>query len=139
MPDHRDATLILELYRLRQEATLRASRAAVLKDFWPRSWDDYAAVLQPDHPLNAPYRQVTTYWEMAFSFVKSGILDGDLLLQNSAEGLFLFARAKPYLAELRATSSPRALRNAEWMADSTEFTRGVMSEMDARIRAKFGG
>ena len=39
---------------------------------------------------NAFVRQVTTYWEMAFSFVNTGAVDEALFVKNCGEGI-LFA------------------------------------------------
>jgi hypothetical protein len=91
-------------------------------------------VLRGDHPLNVAYRQVTTYWEMAYVFCRHGALNADLLLESSAEGLFIYARIEPYLADLRAAGSPRTLRNTEWIATQTEIGRTIMEYQRARAK-----
>jgi hypothetical protein len=75
-PDHRDAELVLRLYDLRREPVMRASRLAIVK-FLPRSYDDVAALIKPDHPDNAAWRQVSSYFEMAYSFARNGIVPAD--------------------------------------------------------------
>ena len=134
-PDHHDAEIVLSLYDLRRETMLRASREALNKDFWPKSWDDVLAVTKADHPLNLPYRQVTGYWEMAYGMVKHGVLHGDFMLESNGEGLFIFARVKPYLAQLREVQGPRAFANCEWVAEHSEGARAHMARLDARIAA----
>ena len=135
-PDHHDAELVLRLYDLRREAVMREHRALLAKELWPRTAQDMIAIAGPGstHPLNVAYRQVTTYWEMAYAFCRHGALNTDLLLESSAEGLFLYARIEPHLAELRAATSPRTLRNTEWIATQTELGRTIMEYQRARVK-----
>jgi hypothetical protein len=119
-PDHHDAELVLRLYDLRREATMRESRRFMTAEFWPRSAEDLLAVTKPDHPGNAASRQVIGYWEMAFGLARHGIVNPDYLAENSGEGFFILAKAYPWLAELRAATSPRAFRNSEWIATNCD-------------------
>jgi hypothetical protein len=132
-PDHHDAELILKIYDLRREAVMRESRDAINREFWPRTAEDAVAVLQSDHPLNRAYRQTGSYWEMVYSLARHGIVHTDLLLENTGEGLFLFVRVEPYLAQIRAASNPRAFQNAEWVAKETETGRTMMTSFRARV------
>ena len=49
---------------------------------------------------------------------------------------FLFVRIEPWLAELRAAGSPRALTNTEWAARETEMGRQMMTSFRARFGPK---
>jgi len=131
-----DAELVLKLYDLRREAVMRENRALFIREFWPRTADDVVAVTRPDHPLNVAYRQVTTYWEMAYSFCRHGVLSAELLLDSSMEGLYIYARIEPYLAELRAATHGRTLRSTEWIAMQTEPGREVMGIQRGRVRKR---
>ena len=133
-PDHHDAELLLRVYDLRRENVMRASRSAINRDFWPKSWEDVQAVLKADHPLNAPYRQTGSYWEMVYSFARYGIVSPGFWIENNGEGLFLFARVEPFLAELRAASSPAAFKNAEWIARECAEGKAVYERVAARVR-----
>lgn len=133
MATHSDADLVLKLYDLRREAVMRENRAKLLREYWPRTAADVVAVARLDHPLNVAYRQVTTYWEMAFALCRHGALNPDLLLDSSMEGLFLFARIEPHLAELRGATHQRTLRSTEWIARETEIGRAVMEIQRARV------
>lgn len=126
-PDHHDADLVLKLYDLRREPVMRESRDGLLRDFWPKSEADAVAVLDPQHPLNRAFRQVSTYWEMAYGMARHGIVHVDYLLENSGEGMFLFARVEPYLAALREKGNPRAFTNAEWISKSGDLADSVMA------------
>jgi hypothetical protein len=132
-PDHLDADLVLKIYDLRREQVLRESRDALTRDFWPRNADEALAVLRPDHPLNRQWRQVTGYWEMVYSMARHQVIHGDFLMESNGEGLFLFARVEPYLQALRTASSPRTLRNTEWVATQTEMGRAMMEYFRKRV------
>lgn len=135
VPDHHDAELIVKLYDLRREAVMRASREALLNGFYPKSFDEIKAIMSDRaNPLNAPLRQVTTYFEMAYGFARHGVVHADMLAENTGEGMFLFARLRPHLAELRATFSPMMLQNAEWMANNSEVAKRQYGIFEERVK-----
>ena len=133
-PDHHDAELVLRLYELRREPVMRESRHAINRTFWPASLDDVLALTKPDHPLNAAFRQTSTYWEMVYGMAKHGVIHTDFLLESAGEGLLLFARVEPYLDEYRAAVNPRAFRNAEWVASNSDLARQLMELHRKRIQ-----
>ena len=138
-PDHHDAELILKIYDLRREAVMRESRDSINRDFWPRTADECLAILKPDHPLNRAYRQTATYWEMVYGMAKNGVVHTDFLLESNGEGLFLYARIEPYVEQIRAQTSPRAFRNCEWIANSGDLSRAIMTTFRGRVAAKAAG
>ena len=138
-PDHHDAELVLKIYDLRREAVMRESRDAINRDFWPRDEKEALAILQPEHPLNRAWRQTTTYWEMVYGMAKNGVVHTEFLLESNGEGLLLFARVEPHLAAIRAATSPRALRNAEWIAGSGDLAKAIMTTFRSRIQKKLTG
>ena len=131
-PDHHDAELMIKVYDLRRETVMRESRRAILRDFWPKSFADVQAVLKAEHPLNGAYRQVGTYWEMVYSFVRHGIVHPEFWLENNGEGLFLLAKIEPWLAELREAAGPQVFRNAEWVARECPDGKPVYERIKAR-------
>jgi hypothetical protein len=133
-PDHHDAELVFRAYDLRRESVMRESRSALLQKLWPKSYEELAAVLKPDHPLNAAYRQVSTYWEMVYGVVKHGIVNPDYFLESNGEGLFLFARVAPFLETLRRESSPTVYQNAEWVSKETAVGRRLFAMFSERVR-----
>jgi hypothetical protein len=132
-PTHHDAELVLRLYELRREPVMREHRNVFLRQCWPLNEADAVAILALDHPMNVAYRQVTTYWEMAFALCRHGTLHPDLLLDSSGEGLFAYARLEPYLGALRARTNPRTLQSTEWIANETALGRVVMETMRGRV------
>jgi len=135
-PDHHDAELVLKIYDLRREAVMREARDAINRDYWPRNEAEALAILQPEHPLNRAYRQTSTYWEMVYGMAKHGVVHTEFLLESNGEGLLLFARVEPYLAAIRAATSPRALRNAEWIANSGDLGKAIMTTFRGRVQKK---
>lgn len=131
-PDHHDAELLLKLYELRREPVMRQSRDAMMR-FLPRSWDELQAVTAMTHPNNAAWRQVSSYWELAYSFARHGVINADFLIENSGEGLFLFAKVHPYLALFREQTAPTAFRNAEWIATQSQTGRERFALIQSRV------
>jgi hypothetical protein len=135
-PDHHDAELVLKIYDLRREAVMRESRDAINRDYWPRNESEALAILQPEHPLNRAYRQVSTYWEMVYGMARYGVVHTDFLLESNGEGLFVFARVEPYLAAIRAATSPRAFSKVEWIANSSDLGKAILDNFRARVKKR---
>src|SRR5512133_547696 len=99
---YEDARLILHLYELRREPRLREARDWFLIRFQPKSVDEVKTVVAArGTPDNASYRMVTTYWDMAASFVARGILDSELFLESGNEMLVVWAKLESFIADLR--------------------------------------
>lgn len=133
-----DGDLILKLYDLRREAVMRQARADMIAKFVPKSWDEMAAVLKGDHPLNTAYRMVSSYWEMAASMAKQGAIHAELLAANFGEGYINFAKVEPYLPEMRK-NNPTAYVNTEWFVSSSKDAKlryGLMKKRVAGMTAK---
>jgi hypothetical protein len=131
-PDHNDAELVLRLYELRRDTVMRQSRDVMLR-FLPRTWEELVTVVGPTHPHNPAWRQVSSYWEMAYSFARHGAVHADFLIESNAEGLLLFAKVHPHLERFRKEFSPTAFRNAEWVATQCEMGRQRFALMQARV------
>jgi hypothetical protein len=136
-PDYHDADLVLRTYEMRREPLTRASRDAVNSKFWPASYDDLKAIITaPGHELNAPLRQVGSYWEMVYGLVRHGVVDAEYFMETSGEGLFLLARVEPYLEQLRKDTSPYQFVNAEWVGKETERGRGLLNIFRGRVKTR---
>lgn len=133
-PDHHDADLVLRVYDMRREAVLRESRSLMIGSFWPQSDEDVLAVLKRDHPMNAAYRQVGTFWEMVYGMVRHGIVHAGYFLESNLEGLVFFAKIAPHLQAVRRESSPGAFRNAEWVARECPEGRELFEGVQARVK-----
>lgn len=100
-----DAELIIKLYELRREESLRQARRFMIFDFNPTTLEELRAVSRDkSSDKNVFWRQATTYWEMAASLVVSGALDPDLYLASNAEGILLYAKFHHFHAETEKQS-----------------------------------
>lgn len=133
-PDHHDAELALRAYELRRETVMRESRNALAREFWPRSYEDVLPLTKADHPLNAAFRQVASYWEIIYGFARHGVVEPEFWAENNGEGIYLFAKVAPYLEEYRKDYSPNAFRNAEWVSRQTAKGRELFAMFTARVR-----
>lgn len=98
------ADTLLKLYELRTEPTLRQARAWFVFEFHPNTAQDVlAAWLAPGH-LSAPYRMVTTYWDMAASLVTQGAIPAEMFNAANTEHILLYAKLRPFLADVRAVT-----------------------------------
>jgi hypothetical protein len=96
-----DANLILRLYEMRREERLRKARAWFTASFKVATWDELQKLAPGGSDENASYRMVVTYWDMAASFVTSGVLDKDLFFQSGRELLLVWERMRVVLPAIR--------------------------------------
>jgi len=142
MPDqskatYEDTNLILRLYELRREAKLREARAWFMSQFRPQTIDDFVAVMMPDHPHNAFFRMVVTYWDMAASFAVRGPLDAALLLESGGELIGVWSLVEPFVAEFRERAKlPEYLRNLEEIIQQVEWAPRRVEWIKARLAAR---
>ncbi len=100
-----DAELVLRLYEIRREETLRRARRFMVFDFNPKTVEELRVVsrdITSEH--NPAWRQTLSYWEMAASMVLRGALDADLFLDTNAEGILLYAKFHHFHAETEKQS-----------------------------------
>ena len=98
MGKHHDAELILKLYDLRREKTMRDARNWFFQ-FNPKGKEDFIDVLTSDK--SGLYRMVISYWDMACSFVNNGALDAQMFNDANGEHMFVYAKLEPFLPALR--------------------------------------
>ena len=111
-----DANLILRLYELRREEKLRAAREWYRLKCVPLSAAEIKAIYQTPGEENTNFRMVTTYWDMACSFVASGVLHPELFIQSGSESLMVWSRVEEFVAQVRQElGMPGFLANVEKM------------------------
>ena len=138
-PDHHDAEIVLKLYDLRREPVMRASRDVITAKFWPKSFDELIAITKPDHAMNAAWRQVTSYWEVAYSFVKHGAIHAELSMESLGEGLIPYVKVERWLPQYREQTSQLAFKNAEWIVANTERGKALLPLFKKRFAPQLGG
>ncbi len=134
-----DANLILRLYELRREATMREARDWFTTDFMPESVEDLFKAIAGEH--NAKYRMVTSFWDMAAAFVNHGAIDEELFNDIHFEHIAVYAKVEPFLAEFRARAgTPYYLAHLERlikrMPDSEERIGTLRRFMKRRVGAR---
>lgn len=110
MSKYEDADLILKLYDLRREETMRKARSFMAM-FHPESMQDIMAVAIGEN--NAYMRMVMSYWDMAASLVNNGAIDEQMFNDANGEHFFYFAKFEPFLEEMRATFGPQMWTHLE--------------------------
>jgi hypothetical protein len=122
---YESATLLLTLYDLRREPTMREARSWFATSFHPSSADDIVRILL-DPPQSASFRMVTSYWDMAASLVLNGAIDEQMFTDANGEHLVVFAKVEPFLSEFRTKRG-----NFTYL---TSLERLVMKTPDAKER-----
>ncbi len=115
---YEDVNLILRLYELRREDKLREARQWFAGMFRPVSTlEEFHKACPPGSGQNANFRMVTSYWEMAASFVTAGVLNERLFFQSSGELLLTWEKIRPLVPVLRqARKNSRLYLNMETVA-----------------------
>jgi hypothetical protein len=114
-----DANLILRLYELRREGTMRKAREWFAGNFAPASMEDAMKIAPPGSPENAMVRQVISYWEMVASFVTAGVLNQELLFQSSGEMAAVWERVRAVTPGMREfMKNPNAWHNLETVGNA---------------------
>lgn len=138
-----DANLILRLYEIRAEATMRKARDWFATVFNPESTQDIFNVLIGEH--SADFRMVASYWDMAAAFVIFGAIDEEMFNAINTEHVAVYAKLQPFIAEIRAMPGvppylylkhlePLVMR----MPDAQERIAAMRRYMKSRIESRSG-
>jgi hypothetical protein len=100
----------MKLYDLRRESVMREARSWFFT-FSPESIEDIQRAGMGEH--SAYYRMVTSYWDMACSFVNHGAIDPEMFNDANGEHVVVYAKIQPFLEQLRATVSPTYMQHIE--------------------------
>lgn len=127
------ANLILKLYELRRDPTMREARNWFI-GFHPESTQDVLDVFRGEH--SAYYRMVTSYWEMAASFVNHGAIDEAMFNDANGEHIIVFAKLEPFLAELRQMfDNPRGMAHLEKVVMALPNASEMLAKTRERLKA----
>jgi hypothetical protein len=132
MSKHEEADLILKLYDLRREETMRKAREWYFLNFNPESMADISNTLFGE---NSGYlRMVWTYWDMAAALVNHGAISEDLFNDTNSEHIGVFAKMELVLADARAAINPQLLANLEKLIDAMPDGRARAKAMRERFK-----
>ena len=132
MSKHEEADLILKLYDLRREETMRKARDWYFREFNPESQADVDEIMLGEH--SGHLRMVVSYWEMAAALVNHGAISIELFNDTNGEHLGVFSKLEPLLGEMRAACGPQYLTNVEKLIDATPAGRERVAAIRERMR-----
>ena len=130
----KSAELLLTLYELRREATMREARNWYARSFNPTSIDEVMQAVTG--PNSAHFRMVTSYWDMAASFVLHGAIDEAMFNAANGEQHVVFAKIEPFIAEYRVKmGNPGYLSSLEKVVMKTPGAKDRLAALRERFRA----
>ena len=128
-----EAQVILQLYDLRRDTEMRKARHFIAAEFWPESAEYTLRIARAyPSPENTWLRQVTSYWEMAASFVLRGALHEGLFFDASGEMYCVYAKFRPFLTEIRQ-KLPQFLLTVEKVVLNTQEGRDRLERLERRL------
>ena len=133
MSKQEEAGLILKLYELRRDETMRKARDWYFREFNPQSLADFTKAMFGEH--SAHLRMVVTYWDMAAALVNNGAIGLELFNDSNGEQIGVFAKIEPLLSEIRANFAQEFAANLEKLIDATPDGRKLV----ARTRERMNG
>ncbi len=126
------AHLILKLYELRRDETLRKARDWMAR-FNPESVQDIIDAVTGEH--SAYYRMAISYWDMAASLVNNGAIDEGMFTDANMEHVYYFAKIEPFLVEIREKfNQPRAYIHLEQLVMRMPDAKERLSQMRERSK-----
>lgn len=132
MSKQAEAELILKLYELRREETMRKARDWFVRGFNPQSVADIKEVMFSEH--SGYLRMVLTYWDMAAALVNHGAISADFFTDANGEHIGVFAKIEPFLEGMRAQFGPQMLVGLEKLIDATPNGRERVAGMRERMK-----
>jgi len=133
MPTLEEGSLILKLYELRREETMRKARDWYFREFHPESMADFNAALLGEH--SGHLRMVVSYWDMAAGLVKNGAISLQMFNDTNGEHIGTFAKIEPLLTEIRAAFGQQWAANLEQLIDATTDGRKKVAEARERMKS----
>jgi hypothetical protein len=131
MSKQEEAALILKLYELRREETLRQARGWFIREFNPESLNDFMTAAKSDR--GDYVRMVVSYWDMAAALVNEGAIGLQLFDQTNAEHVVIFSKLEKLLPEIRVNYALHFARNLETLIDAIPDGRKRVTVMRDRL------
>jgi len=144
MSKQEEAGLILKLYELRREDTMRQARDWYFREFNPASIADFQAAMFSAH--SGHLRMVVSYWDMAAALVNNGAISLEMFTDTNGEHIGVFAKIEPLLKEIRGGFAPQFAANLEKLIDAQpdgrkrvaanrEQMKAIRAELERKARA----
>lgn len=130
--NHESVNAILKLYELRRDEQMRQSRQWYFSQFAPECAMDIIALFSGGERASANFRMITSYWDMASSFVLNGAIDEKIFFDSGTEHIFVYSKIQPFLAEIRQMfGEPEYLINLETLAQKVP---NIEAKIESRKR-----
>ncbi len=126
-----EANLILRLYDLRREETMRKARDWYFMEFNPESMEEFNAAMMGPH--SGHLRMVVSYWDMAAALVNDGAISPHLFNDCNGEHIGVFSKIENLLPEIRKMA-PRFALQLERLVDATPDGRKMCVEQRERMK-----
>ena len=131
---YESATLLIRLYELRREPTMREARNWYARSFNPDTAEEVQQVMMG--PNSAHFRMVTSYWDMAASFVLNGAIDEKMFNDANGEHLVVYAKVEPFMADFRQRmGNPAYLGSLEKLVMKTPGAKERLHALRERFRS----
>src|SRR3954470_17502111 len=131
MSKQQEAELILRLYELRRDETMRKARDWFFLEFNPDSVADFNRAMFSEH--SGHLRMVMSYWDMAAALVNHGAISPELFTDTNGEHIGVFSKLEKLLPEVRAMFGPQFFSSLEKLIDAMPDGRKRVSEMRERF------
>ena len=134
---YESATLLIRLYELRRDPTMREARNWYARSFNPTNIDEVMQAVTG--PTSAYFRMVTSYWDMASAFVLHGAIDEAMFNDSNGEQHVVFAKLEPFMAEYRSRmGNPAYLGSLEKLVMKSPGAKERLATLRERFRAMAG-
>jgi hypothetical protein len=131
---YESADLLMKLYELRREPAMREARAWFTAEFNPTTFEEVQQALYG--PKSAQFRMVSSYWDMAASFVNHGAIDEQMFTDANGEQYVVFAKLEPFTAQYREMiGNPKAFAHLEQLVMKTPGAAERMTTIRKRFKA----
>ena len=133
MSKQEEAGLILKLYELRREDTMRKARDWYFREFNPQSMADFNNAMFGEH--SGHLRMVVSYWDMAAALVNNGAISLEFFNDSNGEQIGVFSKVELLLGEIRSAYGPQFAGNLEKLVDATPDGRKRAAATRERMKA----
>jgi hypothetical protein len=133
MSKQEEAALVLKLYELRREDTMRKARDWFFRDFNPQTLADFNTAIFGEH--SGHLRMVITYWDMAAALVNDGAISSELFNNCNGEQISVFSKIELLLPEIRAAYAPQFAASLEKLIEATPDGRKRCANSRERMKA----
>ena len=133
MSKQEEAGLILKLYELRREDTMRQARDWYFREFNPQSMEDFNKAIFGEH--SGHMRMVVSYWDMAAAFVNDGAISLEFFNDCNGEHIGVFSKIEPLLGEIRGAYGPQFAANLEKLINASPDGRKRVAAAREQMKA----